>query len=376
MKKNSVLYYSFLFSFLFFASCRHNGPDKSDKVKSVELEVHFHEESVSMSEEFTDFRIIPLENRKECLLSNVCKMIVTDQNMYFWDKGPSSQVLRFDLNGKFNSRIGREGHAKGEYVSIQDIAATSKGDTIVMVNIPDICLYNKEGKYLSSLPIKNEKGIENILFTDNAIYLGYFHRQENSVMAVYNKEAKRVADIVETQCDPIRKTLGVDNASLLQQDGDYVICLDALNSCFYVSNKNNLKDVTKYSFKYEEMLTEDIARKSVEDDEGLFRITSYQFHDGIVRGIISNNTEYYDFKFHLSANTVDFMHHKEYDYSFACNHSGSFYYIVSTDVLLYYMDKSNPSHSPICELLSDAFSELQGKILRTDNFYVIKMHVK
>lgn len=101
MKKNSVLYYSFLFSFLFFASC-HNGPDKSDKVKSVELEVHFHEESVSMSEEFTDFRIIPLENRKECLLSNVCKMIVTDQNMYFWDKGPSSQVLRFDLNGKFN----------------------------------------------------------------------------------------------------------------------------------------------------------------------------------------------------------------------------------------------------------------------------------
>lgn len=366
-----ILFFSFFF---FFVSC-HTGSKKTNKLKSIKLEVHILEDDVSMSEEFSDFEIIPLDNRKESLLSNIRKMIVTDQNMYFWDEGPSSQVLSFNLHGNFSRRIGREGHAKGEYLSIQDFSATSKGDTVIMVNIPDICLYNKDGKYLSSLPIKNEKGIENILITDNDIYFGYFHRQEKSVMTVFNKDTNKITEIIDTPCDPIRKTLGVDNANLLQHDGDNVICLDAINSCFYVSKKKNPSDVTKYFFELNSMLTEDMARKGV-DDNGLFRITSYQVQNGIVRGLISNDTEYYDFKFHLSSNAVELMHHKEFDYSFASSHSGFFYYLVPADVLMRYMDKSSSYHHPICELLGDAFSELEGKILHTDNYYVIKMRAK
>lgn len=374
MRKKIHFILVFLSSILII-SCK-TATDKVTKIEDIKLDVKIQEEEISLNDEFSDFEIIPLENREECLLSNVRKMIVTDNYMYFWDEGPSSQVLSFNLDGKFKTAIGKKGHAKGEYLSIQDIATTEKGDTIVMVNIPDICLYNKEGKYLFSLPLKNEKGIESILLTDNNIYLGFFHRQENSIIKVFSKDAKKAKDIIETPCDPIRKTLGVDNITLVQQDNDIIICLDAFDSSFYVCSKKNPQDIKRYSFRLKDMLTEDVSRKPEDDDNGIFRITSYQIYNGIVRGTVTNNIDYYDFKFNLSGTVVEFTHHKEFDFSFACNHSGFFYYLLPADALMDYMDKKKTYLNPIRELLDENLSKMEGKILNTDNFYIIKMRAK
>ena len=124
------------------------------------------------------------------------------------------------------------------------------------------------------------------------------------------------------------------------------------------------------------MLTEDVSRKPEDDDNGIFRITSYQIYNGIVRGTVTNNIDYYDFKFNLSGTVVEFTHHKEFDFSFACNHSGFFYYLLPADALMDYMDKKKTYLNPIRELLDENLSKMEGKILNTDNFYIIKMRAK
>lgn len=376
MKK--VIYLPLLFVLLaLFISCD-KVASKHEEIKLVTLTPQFqdkYEDMVSLSDEFTDFEIIPLENRSECLLSNVRKMIVTDSAMYFFDRGPIHQILSFSLDGKFKNRIGTRGHAKGEYQHIQNIASTYKGDTIAMMDFLNINLYNIDGKYLSSYPIKNENGPEDIFFTNNGFFLGFFHRQKEGILSFNDMYMGNKVYIVETPVNPTGYPLGIDNVQLIQQDGNQIICLDVLSSSFFVFDVNNPKKITKYTFGLDNQLTEDKARKDVEEED-MFSITSYQIYNGVIRGIVESQNKFYDFKFGLYDKTVKLMNHRDLNYSFDCCHSGYFYKILPAGAIIDFMDMKKKYMEPTRALLGKALSKLEGNISPTDNYYIIKMRLK
>lgn len=351
----------------------------NDDVKRIVLEPRIHHDEYdswsSLAEEFTDFEIIQLDKKNDCLLSVVDKMIVTDSCMYFFNGSPIQKIHSFSLKGQYRNCVGNKGHAKGEYMNIQNMAASSSGDTIIMIDIPNVYLYDGNGRYLSTLPIKNRNGIEDVFWADNGLLLGYFHRQNAGILSFYDKHLEKKEDIISTSVAPIGYSFATANRNLIQKDGDIIFCLDGLTSSFYAINIKNSKDVTKYSFKLNDILTEEKARASVNVDE-MFHLCSYQIYNGIVRGVIAKRTECYDFKFCLTGKTVELMHHKDLDYSFDCCHSGFFYKIVSAGELLDFMDKSKVYMEPIRALLGNALSELEGKVSPTDNYYVIKMRLK
>lgn len=369
-----IKYISFIWVlFAMFVSCKHTAND-TPEIKCVTLDVSISNELPSMSKEFTDFEIIPLENKKEAILSDVRKMIVTDAGMYFWDANPMPQVFRFSPKGTFINCIGKRGHAKGEFQTIMNIAATRQGDSIAILTYPDAYLYNENGKFFSSLKIIDDKGTEDMLFTNDGIFCGYFHRQEKSLMTFYSKDMKLLANIVETSCNPFGESLGVANGHLLQQDDNNVYCLDVFSSCFYVLDKNNPKNIIKYSFGLDNMLTEEKARK--EEGDKCYRIYSYQVYKGVVRGVIEYDKGFYDFQFSISDNKVSFTNHKELDFAFDCSHNGYFYKIVSASNLLEFMDTEKIHKDAIRHLLGEALTTLNGKVSSADNYYIIKMRVK
>lgn len=61
-------------------------------------------------------RYVPLETNDDCLISSIEKIIIYQNYMYILDNFGKS-VLVFDDQGKFISRIGREGKAPGEYIN-------------------------------------------------------------------------------------------------------------------------------------------------------------------------------------------------------------------------------------------------------------------
>lgn len=376
--KNKIFIPLVIILFTLLISCDKSS-HKNDEVKCIVLEPHIHydeyESWSSLADEFTDFEIIQLDKKHDCLLSVVDKMIVTDSCMYFFNREPIQKIYSFSLNGQYRNCIGNKGHAKGEYMNIQNIAVSSSGDTIIMIDIPNVNLYDGNGKYLSTLPIKNRSGIEDVFWADNGLFLGYFHRQNTGVLSFYDKHLEKKEDIIRTSVAPIGYPFGTANSNFIQKDGDIMFCLDGLTSSFYAINLKNSKNVTKYSFKLNDILTEEKARASVDVDE-VFHLYSYQIYNGIVRGVIAKSTECYDFKFSLTGKTVELMHHKDFDYSFDCCNSGFFYKIVSAGELLDFMDKSKVYMEPIRTLLGNALSELEGKISLTDNYYVIKMRLK
>lgn len=366
--------------FAFLTSCEKKS-QKPEEIKSIVLEPQIHDNGYdswpTLADEFTDIEIIPLENRKECLLSDVRKMIVTDSAMIFFSRNPIEKTISFSLNGQYRNCFGNKGNAKGEYRNVQNVATSFSGDTVVMIDIPDIKLYDSDGKYLSSLPIKNTIGVEDIFLTDKGAFLGYFHRQGTGIMSFYDKSFKNKKDIIKTPVNPFGYTWGAGNLNFIQKDRNTILCLDGLTTSFYAFDINSPEDVTRYSFHLDGVLTEEEARKNMGTEEvELFTVYSFLIYNGVVRGVILKNGECYDFEFSLSGKTVELIHHKGLGYSFDCCHSGFFYKIVTAEDLLDFMDESKRYMEPIRELLGNSLSNLKGKISPTDNHYVIKMRLK
>jgi hypothetical protein len=74
--------------------------------------------TVKLSEMFGDFRIIPLETRKESMISYPGKICITNHSILTWTQvgiGPC-RVLEFDLNGKFIREFGGGGKGPGEHI--------------------------------------------------------------------------------------------------------------------------------------------------------------------------------------------------------------------------------------------------------------------
>lgn len=355
------------------SSCQKGAVNETES-REIILTPHFIKDALSLSDEFTDMEIIHFENKTECMLTDIKKIMVTDAGIYVFDASPSPRILAFRHDGRFKNKIGAMGHAKGEYQMVMNVGATTNGDTVAVVGYPDILLYGANGRYLTSLPLENNNGVEDVLFTNEGLYLGYFHRQEKSMMSLYDKGTmKHVADIIETPVDPIGTPLGVDNGHILQEDCDKVYCLDVLNSCIYVSDKNTGK-VVKYTIGLDEMLKEKDVREKADTEETAYRITSYQACDGVIRGVIDHGDGYYDFKFSLSGKTIDIMHHNDLNYSFDCCHSDCFYFLVSANMLLDYMNKDYMDS--IRKMLGNTLDKRKGNISPTDNYYLIKMRLK
>ena len=373
LKKVKTSKYIWLLCAICGISCVNDIHEKPE-INCVTLDAFVSKEHPSISNDFTDFEIIPLENKKEGIITEVRKMVVTDDDMYFWDAGPKPQVLRFSLSGIYKNNIGRRGHANGEYNLIMNIAGTQNGDTIAVLTYPNAHLYSKSGKFLNSIEIKNDQGTEDILLTDNGIYLGYFHRQTKSLMTFYNKNLNHPIFIVETQCNPFGEPLGVANGHLIQQDDNFIYCLDPFNSCFYVVGKDNPEDITKYSFNMDNMLNEEGVRCG--ETDRYKTIYSYQAYKGIIRGVLLHEKGNYDFKFSLNDKKVELVNHEDLDFLFDCCHAGYYYKVISPIDLLEIMDSQKKYMDPIRHLLGETLNALEGKISPTDNYYIIKMRIK
>ena len=263
-----------------------------------------------------------------------------------------------------------------------NIASNHSGDTIAILKYPNADLFDKDGRFLSSLEIKDDKGTEDMLLTERGYYLGYFHRHEKYLMSMYSNNNVHLADFVETSTDIIRNPLIAHNGNYLQQDNNYIYCLDIFSSSIYVINKTNPDDMTKYTIDMDNILTEDIAREVADADNKIheyYHIASYQVYNGIVRGLIERNRDCYEcygFKFSISDKTITLMRHEGLDYDFICNYKGYFYKLVSAEQILSYLDSKNTYLEPQRKFLGKALNFLDGKVSLTDNYYIIKMRLK
>jgi hypothetical protein len=106
---------------------------------------------------FSDIRIVPLETKEECLISNIVKVQFYKDKFFLHDK--SQKLLVFNTNGRFLSEIGKKGRGPGEFLELRDFDIDNDGN-IYILDFQKIHKFNIDGKFLSSFKyhfIKNEQ---------------------------------------------------------------------------------------------------------------------------------------------------------------------------------------------------------------------------
>jgi hypothetical protein len=122
MKLN--FYALLLTPFLLFSSCKEidtnilrKVPFKGEKLTKINLDnIPAEVIEVKFSEIFSDYQIIPLETKKECVIGNTTIQFSKDFIFIGTQNFPgAAKLYRFDKQGLFINEIGKEGRGPGEH---------------------------------------------------------------------------------------------------------------------------------------------------------------------------------------------------------------------------------------------------------------------
>lgn len=101
---------------------------------------------------FSDYTYVRLDNDKECLLSGIEKIIVTDTCISILDK---DRILFFSMNGRSLSKIDHRGRGAEEYHQIDDYVIQDQQVYILSRLEKEIKIYTFEGKYVSKIDLED-----------------------------------------------------------------------------------------------------------------------------------------------------------------------------------------------------------------------------
>ena len=162
----------------------------SKKISFVPVSVK--DSTISFKELADLCEIIPLENVKEGMLSDVQKVCVTDSSIFIYDDAGIPAVIKFDSKGKYICNVGRVGHAKNEYDYIDDFTVNEQNGTVVVLTKGNIAMvYDLSGKYLYSKVLGESKSlyfskIESV--ADGYVcFLGYNGQENGYLLHFFDK---------------------------------------------------------------------------------------------------------------------------------------------------------------------------------------------
>ena len=128
---------------------------KGERIPKINIDaVPFELHQIGISELISDYKVIPLETKKECLVSNT--RIACYDNMlligtqHFPDPAP---VYQFDMDGRFIKEIGKAGNGPGEHnnylVSSIQILPEKR---LIKINFgTQIQLFDYNGEYIEEI---------------------------------------------------------------------------------------------------------------------------------------------------------------------------------------------------------------------------------
>lgn len=125
----------------------------NDQVMVVQLDKIRDTLDLPLSRLLDDFRIVPLDNRKEALTKGES---VTAYDNYVGMGGGMDEAYRlFDREGRFLCQVGANGQGPGEYWAVYDSQVDEANDRIYLMpwNAKSLLVYNLKGEYLSAIPL-------------------------------------------------------------------------------------------------------------------------------------------------------------------------------------------------------------------------------
>ena len=174
---NIVIFY------LFAIGCQNSNTNTEFNFKSFELKESPKTTGLSLSElEFKVIEYIPLESNDLCLIKSINEIRFGES--FFLIKS-FNNVLKFNIDGTFSSKIGTIGRGPNEYTDVMDIDINKENQDIYLVSTwqKKFIAYSKEGDFIRAFHCP--QNTSNFRITRDGI-LCYNRNTLGNVEASYN----------------------------------------------------------------------------------------------------------------------------------------------------------------------------------------------
>lgn len=137
-------------------SCKNRAVKKNNETKMVTIKVPDEIEvgKVNWEEISSLEKVVILETTQESLITNIDKLLTLNEKYYIMDWKAKS-IFVFDKDGKFISRLSREGGAPGEYRELRDFDIDQDGNLHIL-DYRRILVYDPNFNFIKHINLEHE----------------------------------------------------------------------------------------------------------------------------------------------------------------------------------------------------------------------------
>lgn len=377
VKINRIAFGSFLFLSILSCSTSNNVVGNTGNIT-----FDFEDSVIAYSGLFEDFSLIPLENKRECMLSKVRKIIVQNDNIYILEKGSKDAVFLFDKNGTFVKQIGQKGHANNEYIWIFDFTIKENGTVCILDEKNKLKQYNSNGDFMESQTFDTKNYYWTMDYHQGKYVLTSLYNgstslnERNCLLYFFNEDLRLIDEKVQISDQPMKDSPLHHTPSVCLMDNKCVY-FDQFQNKFYVFDLNDLSNYDEYylntplPYTYDDMISGDAYTKPYD------KINSVFSNESKIFGWMSYKSNYCYYELDLTTQKakvckfMDFLILENMWYD-----NGYVYSIVQPSALQGLqdmIDKSLPMFSPE---IGNAVNKYKDRLDSKNNYYILKMKIK
>lgn len=228
--------------------------DASHTVRTIEINP-----ADSTGSGFSDYfemeQYIVLESSDSSLMQSVRKIYIANNKIFILTWG-DAQILIFDINGKFISKINNYGRGPEEYSYAVDFSISSNGDTICLYDkaLTKLIYYSPNGKFYLSKPLNAD--LETYLALPNGStvgysYLNYVEPLKDTIYQLwyFDKNGRLLDGYLPVRKDALGNSIGLASSFNSTNSGHFFIPYTQ-NIIYKISeNPFQITPVFKFDFK-------------------------------------------------------------------------------------------------------------------------------
>lgn len=203
-RRTSFKLSSWILFLILLISCKNKPSNEVTDQIILSIDSLINQNPIKYSDIFSDFHIIPLETKDDCIFSYISNIKIVDSVIYLLDSYGTKSVYLFSLNGDFLSKICKIGRGPEEYLNPTNFDVNREKGTILILDWDSkkVIEYDKNGEYLSSMSFKN-RFISFVLYNDKLItYMPFPENPEiidENLIKIYDKNGTLTSSYLNYQ---------------------------------------------------------------------------------------------------------------------------------------------------------------------------------
>jgi hypothetical protein len=257
-----------------------------------------------------------------------------------------------------------QGHAKNEYVKIDNFAVNTNGDTIYVLDFNKVKIYTAKNKFVNSYELDDEYGWDDLACIDGNAYMGSYHHGYNGIITKYSKDFTRKEQI--GNIDPSLIVASASCYNFIQHNEKYICFWDYVKSSIYLIDRENQVPLKKYVIRMNEVSDKNTNKGLIAESNEILNV---RLSDDFLFCFISHNGMLNSYVIDINDDCIYQQAETLLSYNLCGYYDGYIYKWYNANAFINMLEENNDN-------LKDAMGISVDELSEDDNFYLVRMKVK